>query len=286
MKYPLQFIRRKANVIWNAIFGIILACSGTVKAQSNVSASSTTDGIGLFSYALILNNSSPHTNNLFLAYKYVATAAMIAEINYCAGKLHLPVDQSNTQREFRSEEVAPPNIMAFGGRFDTDHYSFCFGETGRLRFITKLHPFGNVTIHQRNQMLLDSGLNSLISTNGAYELATNWLNAISVDVSSLEITNAVHIRQQMATLTDDTKVLLPLFNIAWGDVFDPQVTIEIDGRNKELLSLRLEYDSFSNRPISLIKNRDELMAIPDSVFLKYSPLEKSNLVVRFSESSH
>jgi hypothetical protein len=60
MKYPHLFIRWKTNVIRNVIFGIILACSWTVDAQSNVSVSSTTDGNGLFSYTFNLNDSSPY----------------------------------------------------------------------------------------------------------------------------------------------------------------------------------------------------------------------------------
>ncbi len=37
---------------------------------------------------------------------------------------------------------------------------------------------------------------SLIDSNGAYRLATNWLTQIDVDVAKLERTNKVEVRQR------------------------------------------------------------------------------------------
>jgi hypothetical protein len=48
------------------------------------------------------------------------------------------------------------------------------------------------------------------------------------------------------------------------------------------LKLRQEDDSYSKRPAALIKDMDKLLAIPDEEFLKYSPTERSNLIVRFA----
>ena len=56
----------------------------------------------------------------------------------------------------------------------------------------------------------------------------------------------------------------------------------ISGINGELLNLRQEDDSYSRRPFASIKDVDKLLAIPDKEFLKYTPEQRSNLVVRFS----
>ena len=118
----------------------------------------------------------------------------------------------------------------------------------------------------------------MITTNEAYVIATNLLSEIPVDVGVLENVNKHEVRQRL----DANSALLPVFTVKWGDWHRPKVEIVIDGRNRGLLSLRLEDESFSKWPASLIKERDRLFAIPDEEFQKYSPLERSNLVVRFS----
>jgi hypothetical protein len=152
-------------------------------------------------------------------------------------------------------------------------------------------------------------IKSTINTNDAYRIATNWLLAMDVDLLRLEKDHPSTIRQQSLipwsenekirvdvggniSLVGNTnkEIPLPLFNVDWGNggqdkwghPMGPVVDIMISGINGELLKLRQEDDSYSKRPVSLIKDVDKLLAIPDEEFLKYSPLERSNLVVRFA----
>jgi len=55
-----QDLRTKLDVIRKGMFGIILACSWTVSAQTYVSVSSTNDGNGLFSYTFSLGSDSSY----------------------------------------------------------------------------------------------------------------------------------------------------------------------------------------------------------------------------------
>ncbi len=125
------------------------------------------------------------------------------------------------------------------------------------------------------------GVLSTIDTNGAYRIATNWLASIQVDVARLERENPPALKQQSI----NGYGLIPVFYVDWEEQrerSDQTVRVMIAGDTKDLLYLRQEDDSYSMRPAALIKEMDKLLAISDAEFLRYSPLERSNLVARFA----
>ena len=220
-----------------------------------------------------------------LAYKYVALAVMMAEINFCAGKLHLkdnlPIDRQHVIHEL----IVNPHDLGFGGRLDTKNYSYTFGENGHLKFITKLEDgrYQSMGLYRGGLSMRDfmeqlSVVKSTIDTNEAYHIATNWLAVMEVDFAKLQKDESLKVEQQLVQSSKRGLVPVPLFYVKWG----MKVDILINGINGDLLNLRQEDDSYSKRPLSLVKDMDKLLAIPDSDFLKYSDLERSNLVVRFS----
>lgn len=219
---------------------------------------------------------------MFLAYKYVTLAILLAEASFYADRLDLPVTRPITEKHLTFGLVAPPTIAregGAGGRLDFDQYSVSEGHHPHC-FITKLDPFGGLSVAEQNGML--SHQKSLIDSNGAYRLATNWLTQIDVDVAKLERTNKVEVRQRWfwGEGSPEPRILLPIFEVAWGG---SRVEVTVDGRTKEFLSIRmLDQSSFSRRPTTLVRGLDKLLAIPDDEFLNYSALERSNLVARFS----
>ncbi len=211
------------------------------------------------------------------AYNYVATASMLAEVNFFAERLrlhaHLPIMESDIRQLY----VGPPRLLRFLGAVDTDEYSFGFAESGRLRFVTKLHPFGNQPLPQLQRRLaqIDPGM----STNTAYQLATDWLVAVSVDVKVLEQQFPGAVRQHFYRGTAGNKVLLPIFDVLWGKPDAPAVIATIYGPTAELLQLRQNNESFSLRPTRAITNDDieMLLAIPDAEFANYTAAQRARL---------
>jgi hypothetical protein len=212
------------------------------------------------------------------AYKYVITAIMLSEASFYADRLQLPVKLPLQASEVRIQGIGKPTRpLGPGGAIDTGRYFFGFGT--QARFMVKLHPFGNMSMAKEN-LLLSRGT-SLIDTNGAYQLATNWLHAIQVDVGELEKTNHAEVRQRWYYSAHGiTK--LPVFELRWGVWDDPQIDVSIDGRTKEMVYIRQENDGFSRRPEELIRNLDKLLEIPDEEFEKYSASERSNLVAQYA----
>jgi len=218
------------------------------------------------------------TNSL-LAYKFVALAMMLAEINFCGNQLNLhtklPIKEENVCSVF----IPDPKFIGFGGRIDTYEYSFCFAQTGRLRFIVKLN-------HQHGMSLIDyqkdlSSKKSRIDTNGAYNRATNALMAIGVNVSKLEKFYTPTIEQRNY-IDQPTVLKLPIFDVQWGPKAIPIISVTVSGIDDEVVSIRQQDDSYSTRPRELIKNTDRLLAIRDDEFLKMTREEKIKLIREYA----
>ena len=228
---------------------------------------------------------------MYLAYKYVAVVLMLAEVNCVAPRIGLPMRFPIMESDLHFALVAPPTVPNpdnllrpnLLGRLDTDKYSFSFSHSGRLCFITKLHPWARMGMAERNDMLATQ--KSLMKENDAYKMATNWLDALSVDVKNLEKSSPLIIGHEFRwrnQIENGAKDYLPLFEVKWGKVSDPKVIIEIDGRNNNLLRLRLEEDAVSKRQGWCLPpgGRELLMAIPDAEFITFSANQRSNLVLR------
>jgi hypothetical protein len=226
---------------------------------------------------------------MYLAYKYVGIAVLVAEANFNAERLNLPIERPIQESRLTFKLLAPPSVLAddgFEGGIHVDHYAFNEGGRACYRYIARLDPFGGLSMAEENEML--SHHKSLVGTNGAYQLATNWLALIDVDVRELERTNRAEIRQRWfwGSANPEPKVLLPIFEVRWGEWDHAKVEVTVDGRTKQFIEIRQEDDSFSQRPRELVKDLDKLLAIPDEEFLKYSPTQRSNLVARFAATNY
>src|ERR1039457_4754566 len=113
------------------------------------------------------------------AYQSAAMQLMVGQANFAAQQLHLqetlpivaPAD-TNTWN------VAMPPDGVTGGFATADNiYLFNAGRLARIQ--QKPRPHGSSTAAADSRP-------SLIDSDGAYQLATQWLSAISVDVAALD----------------------------------------------------------------------------------------------------
>jgi hypothetical protein len=213
-----------------------------------------------------------------LAYKYVAVMLMLFEVNHCGERLGLkglPVQQEQIRRVY----VGQPRLLKCLGCIDTETYSFGFSEAGRLRYITRLDPFGSDPLPQIQQRLskIDAGM----TTNAAYALATNWLAAVFIDVDALESKFPPVIRQHTFRSGEKGRVLLPIFDVLWGKPERPAVIVSIYAPRRELLQLRQQNEAFSRRPPGLVRSPEKLLAIPDSEFAQFDGERRQALVSEY-----
>jgi hypothetical protein len=232
-----------------------------------------------------------------LAFKFVAIAVMMAEANFYADKTQVKLDASiqsvNTTRQIATEL----GEIGFAGRIDTREYSFGFAHGGKMRVVTKLEDNrwqfygiyrGDIRMKDFLKKLVQ--VKSTINTNDAYRLATNWLTGLGLDIDKLNNGEPLIVKQDFLMSNNGEKQPVPLFHVnsknrgndESGHPIGPVITMMISGINGELLSFHESDNPYSKRPMVLIKDMDKLLAISDEEFLKYSDIERSNLVVRFS----
>jgi len=110
---------------------------------------------------------------------------------------------------------------------------------------------------------------SLVDYNGAYQLATQWLSAISVDVVALEKRFVPTITQRWyfagisgnraEELATARRQMLPIFDIAWGnpmrsEIERPAIKVSVLGSSIQLLDLQLADPSYSRRPALAVRD--------------------------------
>jgi hypothetical protein len=222
-----------------------------------------------------------------LAYRIAAAQRLLAEVNYTIERLKLPTQHSIQFTNAKNIEINAPlysmtelwykpggddNLssrlakirtipIAADGVIETTNFFFSF-KAGKSYVIVRSHE----PAMEPGSFHKLVGVQSLINDSQAYTLATQWLAAISVDVTALEQKYKPKISQQKLYYPQGTtnKVSLPIYFVKWGGNEDyPAVKVTILGTTKELMELRMENRSFSRRPPMIIPNARELNSIPD-----------------------
>jgi hypothetical protein len=130
--------------------------------------------------------------SMLLAYKFVMVSLMLAEVNFASKNLGLPVQLPIRESDLRRTHVDDPtkhnsefpDRPTFGGALVTGSFSFGFSENGRLHAVARVNPWGSMHGRELSDMLILQ--QSILDTNGAYRLASNWLSSIAMDITRLE----------------------------------------------------------------------------------------------------
>jgi len=184
------------------------------------------------------------------AYESAALQLMMTEANYFVKQLKLPtpypiqIDDVQIKRVYplrgamipdtnsaRLHDISIPRekrLKSFqygvSGAFETTNFTFIF-TTGRLSFIIIKE---SCVIESYKHPLQDKP--SLINDAQAYQLATQWLAAIDIDVGALDKKYKYTISHQHFG-----KAELPIYYVSWGPTgYPPQIRVEILGTTKEL----------------------------------------------------
>ena len=239
-----------------------------------------------------------------LAYESVAVQMMLHEANHVAEKLKLPTSHPIQPRGVRYPYISPPwysmvnettrpywpitvfsnriydtNIpreqrarafrISLQGTIETTNLLFAF-EQGRLSDVERLSDHDVQYYAGDIDKLI--GKPSVINEAQAYEMATQWLNAVDIDVAAMEKKYSPQVDQLSVLPVNSTNaVKVPMYFVHWGWRYfrngdenhtvssESLVEVKILGTTKELVELRLSDASFSKRPPLLITNAIDLM---------------------------
>jgi hypothetical protein len=242
-------------------------------------------------------------NHASWAWQEIAIPRMLQEANWAAARLKLPTHYpiqitdivdcfagSPSPEVFYSSNRFPDTIygahiydsdiprdarmsalqIGIAGRIANTNFEFGF-EQGKLCRVTRMsRPAVEYYADNLDGLV---GKPSLIDTNGAYQLATQWLAAVDIDMAALNklkwTVNQLHYKGRGMT----NYATLPLYYVDFGNIhypadgnipaFDkPQVSVEVLGTTKELQELMIKDLSFSRRPLMLVTNVLEMIRTP------------------------
>ena len=206
------------------------------------------------------------------AYQTAVLQLLVGQANYAAKLLDLkeslPITTPSVPNTNGIEVFSP--ATGVGGSILTSNYVYSF-RRGRLEWIqkigwaNKMNPPLTNTVAWAHQV-------SLINTNGAYALATQWLSALSIDVRKLEGQYPVHIFQSsvpginagQSNFEEAERIPIPLFEISWSQQSPPfnptaPLRVKILGTTKELLQLSIRDVAFFTQAPLRVTNVAELL---------------------------
>jgi hypothetical protein len=210
-----------------------------------------------------------------MAYKAAALQLMVGEANFAAKQFNLNVSMPIVISDTNDWEVISP-LMGVGGMLLTSNYDFAFMR-GRFLHITEKDWLKKLSPPAKDLNDLTNRV-SLLDTNGAYQLATQWLARLSVNISSLERKFPPRVEKsetQVVTTNrsgkmETIKVPIPIYLVSWGKAILPTFSpgmnpafVRIYGPTKELLNLGFRGDMLEEIPFDsppfVVTNAAELL---------------------------
>jgi hypothetical protein len=229
-----------------------------------------------------------HLAQTSLAYQSVVVQHMLPEANYFSAQLKLPTPHPIRILDVNNIHVTPPwyskientNLSSpvervlnakfvIGGFTETTNFCFYFRGGNLWSVVNRVQHMERFDLYP-----VWAKTPSLINSNGAYQLATQWLASVDIDVNALgknykpKIEQAFFWNQPGLNVQhppgDTNKTLLPIFNVTWGTNWaNYPGQVRILGTTKELMELRVGDSTLSRRPLLIITNAIELNNIPD-----------------------
>jgi hypothetical protein len=192
------------------------------------------------------------------AYQKAATSALLKEIDTINDELQLankPLQESDVTEIYIQSPFMAKNSGMFG-YIITHKFAYFASQGDKLCYITRVFGKGDEGGQQDMDSLKAKYLlpKSEMNTNGAYDLAVQWLKKMSVDVDAL---NRDSKAQVTAWIVGDKFV--PLYRVEWVQPFatqnasaDPNITsqtiasVVLFEPDKSLRELRVEESQYQN----------------------------------------
>jgi hypothetical protein len=279
------------------LFFVYGALTQMVSASPEITGAQNTEML-----AMVTNLNHGSIRNL--AYRSTVLQKMLEEANYSADRLELPTKRPIETMDIQDKFiVAPWSSVLHGtnrypdttfeahifdseipreqrlralkvglfGRIDTTNFEFGFMQ-GKLSHVMRLDAPDTEYYARRLDELVGK---PSFDTNGAYQLATQWLARVDMDMPAINklvwTVNKLHYKALGAT----NYVTLPLYYVDFGSkhyaasenlkAFDePLISVEVLGTTKKLQELTINDLFFSRRPLLLITNALDLIRTPNS----------------------
>ena len=217
------------------------------------------------------------------AYQAAVLQLMVGEAESTVKKLSLPepLPIRVTIAESNRYSVLPP-YFGVGGSVAGQRYRFFFG-SGKLEELRQMDWYTQTFTNGEMNAQKLAPLTSLIDTNGAYQLATQFLARLDVDLPAIERQFPRYVNQQLSAelrkrygldyrppgssyvLKEQAKPNnpTPIFDISWGPVAPPfafanPIRVKVLGHTREVVEAIVS-PTFSRSNPLLVTNAAELL---------------------------
>ncbi len=197
------------------------------------------------------------------AYRKEALRLVIEEANRVAQELNLPENLPITESNLVEVFISLPSMVRLGfGNITTSNYTYYATVGDKFSYLEKHFPdvMNKDYAELKAQYLWPM---SRMDTNAAYQLATQWLAAASMDVPAISRDCNVHVE----AFTPEGKTgahFVPLYRVYWtqknGSSVSPAASIELFEPTKTLRQLRVNKSEYILRAPMQITNADFLLS--------------------------
>lgn len=218
-----------------------------------------------------------------IGYQLVVVSIALTSANYIADRLNLR-PRPISQRDVTGFYVSPPGLdeqrFRPGATLWTTNYNFVFRD-GKLFTVMNANTNIESVEHYRQW----AKMSSLIDSNGAYHLATQWLSRVFVDVAELDRRYKVGVGQPFfwgdegansiypsGWHVGTNKVALPLYYVSWSRDGNQAAKVGIFGPSKQLMGLTIDDLSLCSHTYLFVTNQKELVEMTNVPW----PLVSSN----------
>lgn len=192
------------------------------------------------------------------AYEQECLNLLIKEANQVAEALQLgeplPIISSNLTACY----ISPPRIaqhIGIVGNISTSNYTYYIAIGSRFSFLERSH-LQNERIELEKKFLWHK---QQFDTNAAYQLASQFLAAVSIDVKALNA--QCNVRVEAFTPAGNQSYFVPLYSVRWEKPGQngSAAFVELFPPTKTILQLRVTKPEFILRPPLVFTNLAELL---------------------------
>jgi hypothetical protein len=193
------------------------------------------------------------------AYQNEAMRLVLQEANRVAEQLQLP-----EQLPITEANVIKAFINPFGyayakkaiGNVTTSRYAYYVSQGNMLSYIESPHQDEQCRRFQASHTWPISRMD----TNQAYQLATQWLAAASMDVEALNRDCSVTVELDKAYVHPPAGKFVPVYDVGWSKGQRGIASVRVFTPTKQLLQLRVEDAKYILRPPLVFTNLASLLA--------------------------
>ena len=210
------------------------------------------------------------------AYHNEALHLVLAEANRVANELMLPESLPITEASLTASYITPPRMaqrIGAIGNVTTANYTYFCSVGNKFSYLTKTdleHDYPRM----RKESLLPM---SLMNTNAAYQLATQFLAAASMDVTALNRDCHVHILA-FTPEGEQGKHFVPVYWVYWTppeqEGHGSVASVELFEPTKTVRQLRVEDAKYILRSPLQITNLDYLLSQTNASAITNRTVEK------------